>query len=452
MPKRFSRAPTGAAVASSIAVCAALLLGACTPVTYVEAPPPYPEGPPPAYIPPAPAAPAPAPQANPLDQLMAPIALYPDPLISLILPASAFPTDVSAAGAYLAAGGDAGQVDAQPWDPSVRALAHYPEVVTWMAQNGPWTQTVGAAFVSQPAAVMSAIQRLRELARAAGTLTDSSQQQVIVQGSYVEIEPAQPDVIYVPRYDPAVVFVDQPYYGYRGPFFTYGPAYGAGVWLTYGCNWSGGGVLIVGPGYWHGDGGWWRPQGGPDRGGFNASVTVNVSVRPWGFPANRPRPQAPSGWQGRSQVVHPRLAAGAPAQPPASAFRNIHTRGAAAVTVVARNPAAFTGKPVNRAILSKPAAQPARKAPAPGEPSPERKAPEQPGAPAVRPQAAAPERREVASPAKEPEVAPAARAERPEPQSEHAAPGAKPPAKPKPKPKPAPKDEKPREDKPQQPQ
>ena len=130
-------------------------------------------------------------------------------LISIILPASTFPSDVDAAGAYLNGGGDPGQVDNQSWDQSVRSLAHYPDVAKWMAQNGPWTQSVGAAFASQPAEVMKAIQRLRELARAAGTLTDTAQQQVTVDGSFVEIEPAQPDVIYVPIYNPCLLYTSR---------------------------------------------------------------------------------------------------------------------------------------------------------------------------------------------------------------------------------------------------
>ena len=337
-----------------------MFLGGCAPVTYVQEPAPvYVQGPPPSprYYPESqPQAAA----ATPLDQLMAPVALYPDPLISIILPAATFPSDVAAAGAYLNGGGDLGQVDSQPWDPSVRSLAHYPEVAEWMAQNGSWTQTVGAEFISQPSEVMGAIQRLRELASAAGTLTDNREQQVIVEDNFVEIEPAQPGVIYVPRYDPEVVFVDQPYYGYGGPFLTYGPAYGAGVWLTFGCNWQGGGIMIVDEYYWHRDGGWWHPYGpGPGRGEFVASV----NARPWSFPANRPRPQAPGGWQRHAQTVHPRPIAGSPAQPPQSAFRNIRTRGPGAVAAVASNPAGFKGKPINSAIIGKPAGSPAPKGP-----------------------------------------------------------------------------------------
>jgi len=377
-------APCGARTLIPIAG-AALLLAACT--TYVQEPAPaYVQGPPPApaYYP---ETPVPPPAANPLDQLMAPVALYPDPLISLILPASTFPPDIAAAGMYLTGGGDPGQVDLQPWDPSIRSLAHYPEVVEWMAQNGTWTETVGAAFASQPAEVMKGIQRLRELGRAAGTLADTPQQQVTVEGDFVEIEPAQPEVIYVPHYDPDVVFVDQPYYGYNGPFFTYGPAYEAGVWLTFGCNWHGGGVVIVDADYWHRGGGWWHPYGPDGHGAFVAAA----NVRPWGFPANRPRPEAPRGWQSQPQVVHPRVAAGAPAQPPQSAYRNIRTRGPAAVAIVARNPAAFRGKPINNAILSKSSGSPAPRGTFSGQPAAHPQSPPKPQ-PLARPptQASAP--------------------------------------------------------------
>jgi hypothetical protein len=339
--------------------CALAFFAGCAPVTYIAQPqPPDAGGPPPqpAYYPetpPAPATPyappaetAPA-TANPLDELMAPVALYPDPLISILLPASTFPSDISSAGQYLAAGGDPGQVDAQPWDPSVRSLAHYPDVVTWMAANGPWVQAVGAAFVSDPAQVMQAIQRLRELARAAGTLEDTPQQQVIVEDSFVEIVPAQPNVIYVPLYDPEIVFVDQPYYDYNGPYVSYGPPYQAGVWLTYGCDWQGGGVGIVDSSYWYGDRGAWR-RNGPEP------------VNAWHYPANRPRPQAPSGWRQNPKAVQVRPIAGAPPRPPQPAFRDIRTRGPAAVTAVSRNPAAFKGQPIHPAVLPRNTSAPAR--------------------------------------------------------------------------------------------
>jgi Protein of unknown function (DUF3300) len=288
------------------------------------------------------------PAPDPLDELMGPVALYPDPIISILLPASSFPSDIQAAASYLNNGGDPGQVDGQPWDQSVRSLAHYPDVVKWMAQNSQWTQSVGAAFVSQPAEIMEAIQRLRELARAAGTLASNPQQQVFVQGDYVEIEPAQPNLIFIPRYDPQVVYVDQPYQDYNGPFFTYGAPYQAGIWLTFGCNWGGSEVVVVDRGYWRNERGWRQDP-------YQARVSVNLSSqpRPWGFPSGRPRPQAPSGWRQSPHILNVRSIAGAPPKPPASASRLIHTRGASAVAVVSRNPATFKGQPLNTSIIKR---------------------------------------------------------------------------------------------------
>jgi hypothetical protein len=252
--------------------------------------------------------------------------------------------------------------------------------------------------------VIKSSQRLRALARAAGTLTDTPEQQVVVEDSYVEIEPAQPEAIYVPRYDPEVVFVDQPYYGYNGPYFTYGPAYGAGNWLTFGCNWSGGGVVIVDANYWHGDGGWWHPRGPGPGGEFVASV----NARPWSFPANRARPQAPGGWQTHAQIINPRPIAGAPARPPQSAFRDIHTRGPAAVSAVARNPAAFKGKPINTAIIARPSGTLSQARAPQGQPSAVRPAVE------ARPQPVA-LARPAPFPAPEPRVAAARTPETPAP-------------------------------------
>src|SRR5665213_702878 len=111
-----------------------------------------------------------------LDQLLGPIALYPDALVAVILPASTVPSDVTLAANYLAANGTVGGIEAQPWDASVKALAHYPEVVKWMNANLDWTQALGAAFAQQPADVMQSVQQLRVQARAAGTLIDTPQQ------------------------------------------------------------------------------------------------------------------------------------------------------------------------------------------------------------------------------------------------------------------------------------
>jgi hypothetical protein len=199
-----------------------------------------------------------------LDQLLAPIALYPDPLIALVLPASTKPADIASAAQYLASNGSPEGVDSQPWDPSVRGLAHYPDVLKWMNDNIDWTRTLGAAFAMQPSDVMKSVQQLRAKAKAAGTLTDTPQQQVDVEGDDIRIVPAQQDTMYVPEYDPDVVY-DVPA-GYDGPFITFGVGFPVGAWLGYQCDWDSFGIW-VGPwspgwGYrrdWSG-GSRWRPD------------------------------------------------------------------------------------------------------------------------------------------------------------------------------------------------
>ncbi len=181
-----------------------------------------------------------------LDQMLGPIALYPDPLIALILPASTVPSDLALAAAYLAGNGAPDGLDGQPWDPSVKALARYPDVLKWMNDNLAWTQALGAAFVRQPADVMKSIQQLRVQARAAGTLVDTPQQRVEMEGDSLRIVPAQADMIYVPEYDPAVVY-ETPL-GYSGPFITFGVGFPVGLWLGYQLDWDNFGIW-VGP--WH---------------------------------------------------------------------------------------------------------------------------------------------------------------------------------------------------------
>lgn len=196
--------------------------------------------------PPEPAAPAAAvaPQplftAEQLDTLLGPIALYPDALIALMLPASTNPSDIVLAARFLAAGGDAAQLDGQPWDDSVRALARYPQVVKWMDENLAWTKQLGDAVAYQSEDVMNAIQRLRGRAKAAGTLVSTPEQQVLVENSVIVIVPAQPDVIYVPYYDPVVVYTQPrhyPSYPHRS-YFGFSSGLAAGWWLAYGLDWG----------------------------------------------------------------------------------------------------------------------------------------------------------------------------------------------------------------------
>jgi hypothetical protein len=254
------------------------------------------ESPPPPPTPPT-APPPPQAQDSALDALLAPIALYPDPLIALILPASTVPADITAASAYLIQYGDATQIDSQPWDPSVRALAHYPAVVTWMADNMAWTQALGAAFLASPADVMASIQRLRGRAMVSGALAPSPQEQVVSEDGDIEIIPAQPDVICIPYYDADLVF-DEGYYA--GPPITYGPPWPAGIWLSYYVDWHHRSVWQAGPRAQRGAGGWYDPRlsgGRPPEG-----------ARAWHSPSGPPAGGAPRA----TSVPHPRPMPGTP--------------------------------------------------------------------------------------------------------------------------------------------
>jgi len=237
-----------------------------------------------------------------LDQLLGPIALYPDALVALILPASTVPADIVLAARYLNAAGAAAEIDSQPWNDSVKALAWYPELIKWMDENLAWTQQTGSAFVAQPADVMSALQRLRARARATGALVTTPQQQVVDDDGAIEIVPTQPEVIYVPRYDPDVVYVPDPDY-YGGPLVTFGYGFPTGYWLRYDLDWRRRSI-------WVGDRrqGWYRP-GAPGRPNF----PTNPDWHPWKPPVRPPLPPVPH--RPRPEVVRPRPFPGTPPTP-----------------------------------------------------------------------------------------------------------------------------------------
>jgi hypothetical protein len=203
------------------------------------------------------APPMPAYQALPaaqLDQLMGPIALYPDPLIAEILPASTLPTQIVLADRYITGGGDPNQIDQQPWDASVQAMARYPSVLKWMDDNLNWTTQAGQAFLNQQPDVMNSIQRLRAMASKLGNLQSSPQQQVVADGDDIEIVPADPQVIYVPVYQPDQVYYDAPY---GSPFITFGIGWPIGLWMDYDCDWGAGNLIFWGNGYSR-PRNWWR--------------------------------------------------------------------------------------------------------------------------------------------------------------------------------------------------
>jgi len=193
----------------------------------------------PAHSQPAPPAPS-AGNETQLEKLVAPIALYPDPLVAQILPASTYPVQVIEAARTLANGARPSQATASQWDPSVQALLSFPTVLKMMNDKIQWTTQLGQAVASNQSAVMAAIQHVRQQAHQAGNLESNQQQIVSVQGSgtssTIIIQPASPQVIYVPQYNPLAIYAPAPYYGY--PFMTFGLGFAAGAATAYWCNWG----------------------------------------------------------------------------------------------------------------------------------------------------------------------------------------------------------------------
>jgi hypothetical protein len=147
-----------------------------------------------------------------LDALLAPIALYPDPLLSQVLIASTYPDDVREAAAWSRANahlrGDEAvrAAEPMPWDPSVKALLAYPDLLARMDESPQWLADLGAAFLAQEPQVMETVQALRRRAQASGFLQSDGYQSVVEQDSYVVVQPAHSYVAYVPWYNPLVVY------------------------------------------------------------------------------------------------------------------------------------------------------------------------------------------------------------------------------------------------------
>lgn len=259
------------------------------------------------------------PQAQPLDaeqleQLVAPIALYPDMLVAQILAAATYPAQVAAADQWRRSIGNAppdqivGGANAQGWDPSVKALTAFPQVLAMLDQNLQWTTDLGNAYYNQPQDVLQTIQVMRQRGQAAGTLQNSSWETVSNDQGYLEVAPANPAVVYVPAYDPWTSYGQQvqPYSGFSlsgvfgaiGSFvgnglMRFGPgiamgAFRATPWgaLAWGLDWLANNVL------------------------FNHSTysSQSTTVAHWNLPGRTPRgyPQQAFGRQGEQYNRMPR--------------------------------------------------------------------------------------------------------------------------------------------------
>jgi hypothetical protein len=245
----------------------------------------------------APYQPSPALTADRLEQMVAPIALYPDNLVSMVLAGSTYPAQVAAADQWLHMQGGAAPeqiaagANAQgSWDPSVKALTAFPQVLDQMAQNLAWTTDLGNAYYNQPMDVMQTIQVMRDRAQQAGNLQTTPQQEVIEDKGNIQIAPPTPQVVYVPQYNPWAVYGAPlaPYPGFH--FFgaigagidatlSWGPAIALNAvaypfsWLGWGLDWFAHAIFFGGDvwcthsasvhdwGYAHGGGRYWGAHG-----------------------------------------------------------------------------------------------------------------------------------------------------------------------------------------------
>ncbi len=199
-----------------------------------------------------------------LDQLLAPVALYTDDLLSQVLMASTYPVEIVMAERWLkehaSLKGDAlaVELEKQPWDPAVKSLINVPPVLTMMSDKLDWTVRLGDAFLQDQKKIMDTVQKLRTKAQAQGNLKSSKEQTVTIQQQVVKIEQADPQVIYVPTYDPSAVYGVWAYPAYP-PYYYYPPGYvarpgmafaaGVAIGVAWGyawgnCDWNGGDVNI----------------------------------------------------------------------------------------------------------------------------------------------------------------------------------------------------------------
>ena len=275
-----------------------------------------------------------------LEKLVEPIALYADPLLATILPASAYPLEIVQAARFVADTNNLARLDEQAWDENVKAVARVPLVIQKMNDDLKWTIALGEAFLAQDKELLDAVQRLRAKAQGAGTLRTTPQQTVVVTNLVVErvveqrvtvvtntivqVQPANPEVVYVPSYNPAYVYYPPPGYVYDpyAPLLTFGVGIAVGAIIANECDWHHGGVYVGhhgavvwgGGSYHHGD-----VDVDIDR---NVNVNaINRGERP--RPTNRPAASGtPKKWQPDQQRLQATSALGA-----SGTARTLESRG-----------------------------------------------------------------------------------------------------------------------------
>jgi hypothetical protein len=219
-----------------------------------------------------------------LDALIAPVALYPDPLLAQIFMASTYPLEVVQASRWVESNpnlkGEAltAAVANKDWDPSIKSLVATPSVLKQMSDQLEWTQSMGDAFLAQQGDVMACVQRLRRQAQSAGSLQTTQQQRVVTTGQTIVIEPAQPDVVYVPYYNPTVVYGSWGYSSYPPYTWPPPPGYAFGSAVASGIGF-GVGLAIAGDVF---DGGFNWGRGDIDINvNRNTNINRNVNRTTW---------------------------------------------------------------------------------------------------------------------------------------------------------------------------
>ena len=242
-----------------------------------------------------------------LEQLVAPIALYPDTLVAQVLAAATYPAQVVDADHWRRAQGDvspdqiAAEADAQNWDPSLKALTAFPQVLAEMEQNLRWTIALGNAYYNQPQDVLDVVQVMRQRAEAAGNLQSTPQEGMSYDQGYIQLAPVNPQVVYVPAYDPWTVY-GQPVQPYRG--FSLGGALGSFFGSSFGSGAIRYGLGIAMSAFSHTSFGWlgWGLDWLTHSLLFHNSAyySHSTTVADWGLPHGGPRAFRPGAMAARS--------------------------------------------------------------------------------------------------------------------------------------------------------
>jgi uncharacterized membrane protein YgcG len=297
-----------------------------------------------------------------LEKLAAPIALHPDPLIAIILPASVYPLEIVQAARFVKDTNNIPKVDDQPWDENVRAVAKFPELIQKMNDDLSWTMDLGQAFLDQQKELMDTIQMLRAKANSAGVLKTTPQQVIVVTNTVIErtveqqivlvtntvvqIQPSNPQVIYVPSYPPSIYYYyPPPVYVGPPPAVTFAVGVTVGLIMANNCDWHGGGIYV---GH-HGVAVW---GGGGYHGDVNVNVNRNININNNTINnVNRP----PQKWQPDQSRMNAAGASGS-----RSSTQSAQARGWSSEATPAARPGTTAARPAATSSFSRPSPSPAQ--------------------------------------------------------------------------------------------